>query len=854
MSDSANAPLHFDRFEVRPAQRQVLVDGLPLPLGARAIDVLMVLLERRERVVTKQELLDLAWPGLVVEENNLQVQISTLRKLLGPQVIATVPGRGYRFTAMTSAQAATLPAPSLATAAARPADRAVPGRRGNLPATGPRLIGRDAETAELARQVRAHRVVTVVGAGGIGKTQLALAAGQALRKAFEHGVWLVDLASVADPALVASAVAQALAISLPPAQRADEVLAKALRGRELLLVLDNCEHLVAAVGPLVETLARQTALVRVLATSQERLRIADEQLYRIAPLGIPAAATLEQAAAASAVRLFVQRVQALQAGFRLDEGNVAAVVDICRQLDGLPLAIELAAARTPLLGVAGVRERLDDRFRLLTAGARTALQRHQTLREMLDWSCGLLSDAERAVFTRAGVFVGSFSLEAAQAVLTDEHGIDPWTVLDLLGSLVDKSLIVTEDTGAPRLRLLETMRAYALGRLHASPVDADRVMRRHAEAMHAMLAASLGRSWTEPSQVRLAQALPDLDNLRAALAWARRTPDAADLHVALAGASAWLWFLAGLRVEGLEQLDAARLRVHPATAADAEARLLAGWASLRFPTAGPPECAALERAMDLFARHGDRQGAYAACWTRIRAAAVVQDVPTCHDRARQLQALFDPAWPAIARWELLTSRFMICWCTQSEAVATVLAETEDSLRLAEDFGDLRLRASSLMYLEQATEGLGRFDEAVQRGRELLAVLRDLPFTMLRPMALSNLCLSLTHLDRLDEALEVGREALAEHRLDGTPAVMLDAAALLAMKRGRFEAAAKTLGRADALVASIAGARQPNEARARDITLDRLQAALPAAELQRLMDAGALLGDDQAACLALDVRD
>jgi predicted ATPase/DNA-binding winged helix-turn-helix (wHTH) protein len=841
MTDAAQDTFRFGTFEVRPAQRVVMVDGQQAPVGARAIDVLVALLERRDRVVTKQELLDLAWPGLVVEENNLQVQISALRKLLGPQAIATVPGRGYRFTAL----------PAALDAAPRSAETAKPGLRGNLPAARPQLIGRDAETAELARQVRVHRIVTVVGAGGIGKTQLALAVGGALRKAFEHGVWLVDLASVVDPALVVSAVAQALGISLQSVSRADEVLAKALRGRELLLVLDNCEHVVDTVGPLVETLARDTALVRVLATSQERLRITDEQLYRIAPLGIPARATLEEAAEASAVSLFVKRVQALQVGFTLDAHNVATVVDICRQLDGLPLAIELAAARTPLLGAAGVRERLGDRFRLLTAGARTAKQRHQTLREMLDWSCGLLGEAERTVFTRAGVFVGSFSLEAAQAVLSDDHGIDPWTVVDLLGSLVDKSLIVTEDTDPPRLRLLETMRAYALDRLHASAADAEGVLRRHAEAMRATLAASLAQAWTVPSQVRLAQALPDLDNLRAALSWARRTPDAADIHVALAGASGWLWFLASQRVEGLSHLEAALARVGPETAADTQARLLAGWASLRFPAAGPAERTALRRAMDLFAKVGDRRGAYGACWAFIRAAAVVQDVPACHDGARELESLFDPTWPLVARWDLLTARFVICWCTDSAAVSTVLDGIEESLRIAEDFGDHRLRATSLMYLEQITEGLGRFDEAVQRGRQLLALLRDVPFTMLRPMALSNLCLSLTHLDRLDEALEVGREALAEHRMDGTPAVMLDAAALLAMKRGRFEVAAKVLGRADALVASVAGARQPNEVRARSITLDGIQAALPAADLQRLMRAGALLEDDEAATLAVE---
>ncbi len=846
MNEASRDPLCFGAVEFRPAQRLVLVEGRPVALGARAIDVLQALVDHRDRVVTKQELLDLAWPGRVVEENNLQVQISALRKLLGTQAIATVPGRGYRFTAM--------PAPPPSTASPEAGASAPIGRapRGNLPASAPRLVGRDGEIADLVQQARTHRAVTVVGAGGIGKTRLALAAAHGLCDAFEHGAWLVDLASVTDPALVASAMAQALSLSLPAGRHVEEALPDALRGRELLLVLDNCEHLLDAVGRLVEALLRHTALVHVLATSQERLRIGEERLFRIEPLGLPDRATLEDAAAASAVGLFVQRVQALRAGFALDEHNVEAVVDLCRQLDGLPLAIELAAARVPVLGVAGVRERLVDRFRVLAGGWRTAGRRHQTLREMLDWSCGLLTDVECTVFVRAGVFVGGFSLEAAQAVLADDD-IDAATVLDALGSLVDKSLVVPDSADPPRLRLLETMRAYALERLAGSATDAERTMRRHAVAMQRLVAAGNEQAWTVPSQHRLARVLPDLDNLRAAIAWAARTADAADLQVALAGASAWVWFLASLRVEGLARLGAAIARIGPLTAIDAEARLLEGWVSLSFPVAGPAERAALARATALFARSGDRPGAYRACWTLIRAAAVTQDVQACHDGLRQLEALYDPAWPPIARWELLTARFLICWCTDSAAAATVVADTRDSLHLAEAFGDLRLRAMSLMYLEQLTEGLGRFDEAVQRGRELIALLRHVPFTLLRPVGMSNLCLSLTHLGRLDEALEVGREALSEHRLGSTVSMMLDTAALLAMKRGRFDAAAMALGRADASVADNPGARQPNEVRARSLTMAGLLQALPASELARVMALGAKSGDEVVVGLALDVK-
>ncbi len=842
MDHALSESMSFGAVEIRPAQRLVLVDGQPAPLGARAIDVLMALLAHRDRVLTKQELLDLAWPGMVVEENNLQVQISSLRRLLGPQLIATVPGRGYRFTGA--------PSPTAPPASAD-VELAAPPATGNLPASLPRLVGRDDEIEGLVQHVRAHRVTTVVGPGGIGKTQLALAAAHPLRAAFGHGVWLVDLAALTDPALVATTVAQVLSLSLPAGANPDESLARQLRGRELLFVMDNCEHVLQAVGSLVQALMNHTAMVRVLATSQERLRLVDERVWRIAPLAIPVQATLEEAASASAVRLFVQRVQAQLGDFALQQDNVAAIVDICRQLDGLPLAVELAAARVPLLGVAGVRERLADRFRVLTAGWRTASPRHQTLREMLEWSCGLLSDAERALFFRAGIFAGSFSVETAQQVLAD-GGLEPWEVLDLLGSLVEKSLVVSDGTGPTRLRLLETMRAYALERLRESPATLAVLARRHAQAIAGLLADGAAQAWVVPSQVRLARVLPDLDNVRAALAWAARAPDAADVQVALAAASSWVWLLANLRVEGLAHLDAALQRLPDAPDGVAQARLLAGWASLRFPMAGAQEIAAVARAEALFLEAGDRRGAYEAGWTRVRTAAALLDAPGCEKACDEMAALLDPAWPAIARWQLLTARFFAGFFIGGAAAATMEADTLESLRLSEAFGDLRLRAHSLMYLEQATERAGRFDEAVQRGEQLLTLLRDVPFTLLRPMAMHNLCVSLTHLGRLDEALAAGRDSLLEHRLAGTTSMVLDGAAWLAARRGRLEQAARALGRADAAAAAGHAARQPNEHVVRSLTLDVLQRALAAPELDRLLQAGAALSDEDAASQALEM--
>ncbi len=350
----------------------------------------LALTERRERIVSKNELLDVVWPGLVVEENNLQVQIWALRKLLGADVIATIPGRGYKFTAVLEgdrkpmpAQAAEGTAPSAPPAARTPT---------NLPAELP-LYGREADVQAVQRLVHEHRLVTITGAGGIGKTRLGQTVAHALRDSFAQGVWLIELAPLADPALVAASVAQVLGHQLRSTSAPLAELVMLLESQRVLLVIDNCEHLVEVVSPLAELLLGEAPGVHMLVTSQEPLRLPDERLYRLGTLGVPGEGepvNAGQALEHGAVRLFVERTHALDARFVLDERNVQAVIDICGRLDGLALAIEMAAARVPALGVEGVRERLGERLRMLTAGSRIALRRHQTLRAALDWSHGLL--------------------------------------------------------------------------------------------------------------------------------------------------------------------------------------------------------------------------------------------------------------------------------------------------------------------------------------------------------------------------------------------------------------------------------------------------------------------------------
>ena len=406
----------FGRFELQPTRRQLVAEGRPVGLGQRAFDVLHALIQRRERLVTKSELLDIVWPGVVVEENNLQVQISALRKLLGPQAIATIPGRGYRFTALIEGAAAGSPG----SAASNPAQTVAPtgppvAPQSNLPTELPVLYGRDADLVALSALIDAHGLVTVVGAGGIGKSRLAQAVAHAQAGRRPDGAWMVELAGLSDPALLPNAVAQVLHITLTGQGDALEALVVGMARRTALLVLDNCEHMLDAVAALVQAVQSNAPNVRLLATSQEPLHLPAEQQFRVLPLAVPTATTADHWREFGAVALFEARVRAVDPRFALTDESLPLAVDICRRLDGLPLAIEMAAARVATLGLRPVRDKLDARFKLLTGGSRATLRRHQTLRAALEWSHQLLNDAEQAVFRRLGVFAGGFTMEMAQA-------------------------------------------------------------------------------------------------------------------------------------------------------------------------------------------------------------------------------------------------------------------------------------------------------------------------------------------------------------------------------------------------------------------------------------------------------
>jgi predicted ATPase/DNA-binding winged helix-turn-helix (wHTH) protein len=523
-----------------PHRREIITDGKPIKLGGRAFDILMALIEARGAVITKDVLMGRAWPGRVVEENNLQSHIAALRAALGPdrELIRTVSGRGYQFIGEISTALQDVP-----TIAQMPDAAPIPScPLTNLPASISELVGRDAELGEILDLSANWRLVTLTGAGGIGKTRLGFEAARQQMPHFTDGVWAAELAPLSDPDLVPVAVATALGLKLASGTASTQSVANALRSRQLMLVLDNCEHVIEAAARMAEALLCVNPAARVIATSREVLRAEGEFVYQVPPLAVPPEdiPKRQDPLRYGAVRLFHERARAAAASFSADPAVSATIAGICRRLDGIPLAIELAAARAATLGIDGLAARLEDRFRFLTSGRRTAMPRHQTLRATLDWSYELLTEPERVGLHRLAIFAGGFILRDARVVAADSE-IAASEVVDCLASLVAKSL-VTVDVGSamPRYRLLETTRAYALEKLVQSG-GFDTVARRHASLYLDLFERAEAEAETRPTLEWLADYGPQIDNLRAALDWAFSPSGDTSIGVALTVAAVPLW-------------------------------------------------------------------------------------------------------------------------------------------------------------------------------------------------------------------------------------------------------------------------------------------------------------------------
>ena len=518
------------------------------------------------QILCSQAALDLARDDLPAGVSILDLGEHALADLVRPEHVFQVSARGLPsvFAPLRSSGA----------------------RRHNLPHALSRFVGRASELDELRRLLATTQLLTLTGVGGAGKTRLALELAEGALDHFADGVWLVELGPVRDPALVATEVCTA--VGVPPdvlsgsSSRLEEQLCAHLRGRRALIILDNCEHLIEVSAQLAHTVLAACPQVSVLSTSREVLGLPGEVVWRVPSLSLPPAepAGVDDLAPSDAVTLFCERAGTAQPGFALSTANVAAVAQICRRLDGIPLALELAAARIRVLSAHQVAERLDDRFRLLTGGARTAVPRHQTLRAAMDWSYEALSRPEQSVLRRLAIFPASFDLDAAEAVarIDDGDGLlstPGFEILDLLSRLVDKSLLVAHPAGTEvRYRLLETVRQYAAERLTEAG-EALATRRRHRD--HFVESPECqGGDWYPDDEAWLRRADADEDNFRAALAWSLEQGD--EEQALRLAASMWpYWYFFG-RAEGVGWLERALAGSgRPATPARAEALLALGW-------------------------------------------------------------------------------------------------------------------------------------------------------------------------------------------------------------------------------------------------------------------------------------
>lgn len=573
--------IELGRFQIDLELRTLWCDSERVPLGSRAFDILAMVAKAGGRLVTKDELMDAVWPNTIVEENNIQVHLSALRKILGADrdLILTVPGRGYQLVQRHRVASVAALSPE---AQCAPAGRPLPPLR-------MQLVGREADVVQIRSMLAHTRVLTLVGAGGIGKTSLAVeAARQAaadVTEPFTEPVWFVELATLGTRDEVLAAIAQACGLPVEHATPGLAQIASALAGRRLL-VLDNAEHVIEHVAEAVEVLAAMNVDLRMLVTSREPLRIMAEAVFRVEPLDVPQPGSADaDILRRSAVNLFLLRANSMQREVATDSAELRLVGEICRRLDGIPLALELAAARVVTLGVVGVYQRLDDRLAILAGGYRTALPRHQTLRATFDWSFALLDAKSQALFRRSAVFGGVFTFEAMCAVACDAS----LTVADAIiaiSELLAKSLVNVEFDGpVARYRLSESTRAYALDKLQAEG-ERQELAVRHARYLSQCFITHTAQTvrGNADSAAALAAALKHtLDDARHAYDWAFSPDGDVQLGVELASTLSAALLDGGMIAECCERATRAvdTLDALPAASIDArdEMRVRAALAS-----------------------------------------------------------------------------------------------------------------------------------------------------------------------------------------------------------------------------------------------------------------------------------
>jgi predicted ATPase/Tfp pilus assembly protein PilF len=711
----------------------------------------------------------------------------------------------------------------------------------NLPAKLTSFIGRVKEIGEIAGLVRGRRLVTLVGSGGVGKTRCALQVAANATNTFADGVWFVELAPIADASLVTSTIAQALGVLLSPHRAPLDTIAGYLKRKQVLLVLDNCEHLLDEARNVAAAILQTCPEVRILSTSREALHVAGEDVYRMPSLEL-----------VSAVTLFADRAFSVEKRFALSDSSRPHVEEICRRLDGIPLAVELAAARVNVLSPQQLVQRLDERFHVLTGGDRSALARHQTMRALFDWSYDLLTEDEQRVFRALSVFAGGCTLQSAAAVC----GENELVIFDRLSSLVDKSLLEAEPReGGTRYQFLESMRQYAGERLDAleklrGSGEREALSRRHAEYFRDQALVAAESYDTGSTFARRAGADPELDNERTALEWALTRGNDAVLGGAIAGALGSLWRNAGLTVEGRSWIELALEQVSEAEHPHIAARL---WLALSTLSPGQRKHDAAERAMQLHASVGDARGTARA--QKNLAFALLQ-----MGRLDEAKATIEQA---LATARACADAFNVANCLDTRAA---IAKYQGDVRAARELYAQALAAYKALGDELGTAvGLNNMaDLEFADGhpeRALRAVSEALEIAVraknARSIAVSHTNsaayrIALGDLRGARESARDGLRVARQARDELGIAIVLQHLALLAGLGGDARRAAQLLGYVDAQYTTLGMQRETTEQWGYDKLMAALHETLSEDEIVRLAEDGAARSEDRAVEEALKV--
>ena len=816
---STRVTYRFDEFEIDLAAYELRRGAQRVRLARQPMDLLLLLLERRLELVSRDEIAKQLWgPDVCIDfDAGIHTAILKIRQVLGdsresPRFVETVPGKGYRFIAPVMVVA---PPPSQASpTASTPPERLPETRRHNLPADLTSFVGRRQELVELPRALASARLLSLTGAGGVGKTRLAIRLAFDLVDQFRDGVWLVDLAPLSASDLVVQTIATAVGVREGRRRSVREALLDDVRHRELLLVLDTCEHLIASCAEIVEALLRAAPALRIVATSREALGVSGESVWRVASLSLPqglASVPVDALIESEATQLFIERASAVDPAFTPTTDNADAIARICRRLDGIPLAIELAAARVVVLSTEQIESRLQDRFRLLTGGARTAVARQRTLEATVAWSYQLLSDGERQLLGRMSVFPASWTLEAAERVCGGD-GIDEPDVLDLLSRLVGKSLVVVDNdvAGERRYRLLETVRQYARDRLVEAGA-ADRLRDRHFEYFFNEFRGVLPILRHHGQLPCLKRLRIEQENVRATLDWALASPPLATRGLELAGALFWFWVKRGQFEEGRQRLERAL-----ASAPD-------GSGSLRGP------------ALIGLAHMFYFQGHY------VEAAALVED-------ALSLGRANDDAW--LVSFALSLQAFASLEAGDLDGAET---KATDARAAADLSGELVQHGGPLLVLANVAVARGEYDRAQQFFDESIDVHRRAGDLWGLGILLSAATGLSTIRGHLEQAQAQASEALSLcQELDDARGIAwcLEVFAALLAARGCAELAARLWGASDKLLESVGSSLAGTHRWIRERHIESVRTAVGEAGFETARAEGRAMSLAQAVALAL----